>query len=242
VPESSIRLILTGAVDFGEKTMKRATAVEYSENAKLGGMSTTYSAFASCPASCPFKKSRACYGFSGPIGYQWGKLGGRDVDLIAKDEAAAILGLSGNLDLRIHTLGDCSTDNAAKIVSTAAEVFMSRRKKTAFTYTHGWRNVKRASWGKVSVIASCETPKDVKKALARGYATAIVVPKHPSEKRYEYQGINVVPCPQQTGRCKSCSDCRLCLQADKLKAANVTIAFEAHGPSLKMKAVLEKLV
>ncbi len=221
--------------------MKNATAVEFSENKKLGGMSTTYSAFASCPSDCPFKKTKACYGFSGPIGWQWGRLGGRDVNKIAQSEAEAILGLSGHFDLRIHTLGDCSTDIAARKVASAAEIYMSRRKKTAFSYTHAWRKVKRASWGKVSVLASCETTADVKKAKARGYATAIVVAKHESKKAYDYNGIKVIPCPEQTGCAKSCADCRLCLRDDKLKAAGVTIAFAAHGPSLKMKAVLEKI-
>jgi len=223
--------------------MKRANAVEFSENSKLGGMSTTYAAIGSCPADCPFKKARACYGMSGPIGWQWLKLGGRGVDLIAKDEAKAIDGLSGMNDLRIHALGDCSTNEAAKLISAAAERYMkrSRGRSTAFTYTHAWRNVDRKSWGKVSVVASCETAEMVKEAKARGYATAVVVEKHESDKAYIHQGIKVVPCQEQTGRAKSCAECRLCLHDDKLKAANVTIAFQAHGPSLKAKAMLQKI-
>lgn len=218
---------------------KLVTAVEHTENAKLGGMSTTYASIASCPSSCPLLKAKACYGMSGPVNYVWQRLGeeGRPLE-IAKLEAAAIDGLSGNLDLRIHTLGDCKTDATANLVSQAAERYMRRGRRKAFTFTHGWRKVARQSWGKVSVVASCETPSDVLAAKAAGYATALVLPEFEKDVAYMHQGVKIVPCPEQTGRCKTCSQCRLCLQDEKLKAAGITIGFKAHGPSLRAKAML----
>jgi hypothetical protein len=77
--------------------------------------------------------------------------------------------------MRLHTVGDCRTDEAAKIVAAAAERYMDAGGGPVWTYTHAWRLVDRASWGRVSVLASCETPEQVELARARGYATAIVV-------------------------------------------------------------------
>jgi hypothetical protein len=77
--------------------------------------------------------------------------------------------------LRLHTVGDCRTDEAARIVAAAAERYMDAGGGPVWTYTHAWRLVDRASWGRVSVLASCETPEQVELARARGYATAIVV-------------------------------------------------------------------
>lgn len=222
------------------------TAKEITENKKLGVMSTTYAAKQSCPKACPFKESGACYGSSGPISFHWGKLTRNaeaqesSVKAIAKAEAKAIDGLSGKFDLRLHTLGDCQTDEAAKVVSAACERYMARGKKVAYSYTHAWRTVSRESWGKVSILASCETSKDVQAAKDRGYATAMVVQSFQKDTAYEQDGMKMVPCPEQTGRAKSCDECRLCLNAEKLKTAGITIAFAAHGPTKKMKAVLDQ--
>jgi len=220
---------------------KIATAVELSANAKLGGISTTYAGIQSCPTACPFKTTGACYALSGPVGIQWRKTWSDQVTQkeTAWAESKAIRSLTGEHDLRIHTAGDCSTDEAARIVADAAEVHMSKHGKAAFTYTHAWRTVARESWGKVSVIASCETVEEIQQARARGYATAMVVQSYDKDTTYVKEGAKIVPCPEITGRAESCKKCRLCMQDDKLKAADVTIAFAAHGPTKKMAAALE---
>lgn len=220
--------------------MKQANAVENSENKKLGSMSTTYAAIGSCPNSCPFLKSGACYGMSGPISIQWRKLDGDQSVSIARAEAAAIDSLSGKKHLRIHTLGDCRTNTAAKLVAAAADRYMMRGGMRAFTFTHAWRDVSRESWGKVSVLASCETTAEVKAAKEKGFATALVVAEHKQETAYEVDGVKILPCPQQTGRAETCDKCKLCLHDDRLKAANITIAFKPHGPTLKAKKMLEE--
>jgi hypothetical protein len=221
--------------------MKQALGVEFSLNKKLGGLSTTYTPIGSCPDSCPLKKANACYGNSGPINYVWQMVKGNDDRKIALAEAAAILGLTGKRDLRIHTLGDCRTNRAAKIVAKAAEEYMGRHDRKAFSFTHAWRDVNRESWGKVSILASCETTDAVRKAQARGYATAMIVAEHKQDTAYEQDGLKLIPCPEQTGRCNSCAECRLCMNDSKLKASGATIAFKAHGPTRKVKAVLEEL-
>lgn len=176
----------------------------------------------------------------GPVSWQWRKLKGSNRNSIAKDEARHIDLLTGLYDLRIHTLGDCSTDMAAKTVAAAAERFMERHGRQAFTYTHAWRDVARKSWGEVSVLASCETPTEVRAARRRGWATAIVVQEHKQPTAYWVDGVKLVPCPEQTGRCESCYQCRLCMRDDKLKQAGVTIAFAAHGPKGKVQQMLQE--
>jgi hypothetical protein len=89
--------------------------------------------------------------------------------------------------------------------------------------------VLRASWGKVSVLASCETATDVIDAKSKGYATAVVVDKFASDKAYHVDGIKVIPCPEATGKAANCSECRLCWNDSRLQVMNATIAFEAHG-------------
>lgn len=218
-----------------------AKAIEKTANAKLGKISTTYASIESCPNACPFKTTGACYGMAGPISWVWNKLNKRKVSTleVAKAEAKAIDSLSGKRDLRLHTLGDCSTNETAKIVSDAAGKYMEKGDKTAFTYTHGWREVARESWGKVSVLASCETAQEVKEAAALGYATSMVVSEFKDTKAYEADGLKVVPCPEMTGKAASCEKCRLCMRDGALKTAGVTIAFAAHGTMVKRtKAVL----
>lgn len=215
-----------------------AFAKELTENRKLGPVSTTYAAIQSCPSTCPLLKSRSCYGMIGPIGYQWSLLKGKGTVKIAKVEAKQIDSLTGFNDLRLHTLGDCSNDTAARIVADAAMRYMHRRHKAAFGYTHAWRKVARRSWGKVSMLASCENTADIRKARAKGWATSLIVTDFKQETAYEIDGIKVIPCPEQTGRCANCVQCRLCMRDDKLKAANVTIAFKGHGPTKKLAAML----
>lgn len=207
-------------------------AIEKTDNFKLGPISTTYSSIHSCPDSCALKHG-GCYGRSGFVGLQWSYINHLKATPyeIAIAEAKAIDGLTGNRNLRIHTVGDAKTDEAAAILSGAAERHMKKAGKKAFTYTHAWKDVKRRSWGKVSVLASCETPTEVRKARKKGYATALVVSKFQDTKAYEVNGLKVLPCPEMTGKVKSCAQCRLCMDDKRLKAACLTIAFQAHGAS-----------
>lgn len=219
-----------------------ASAHENSANKKLGNISTTYAGVQSCPNACPFKKTGACYGMSGPVAFYWRKLTSDQftTEETARMEAKAIMGLTGKNDLRIHTLGDCSTPEAAQIVSDAATVHMRKHGKAAFTYTHAWRTVPRSAWGEVSVLASCETIDEVNEAKALGYATSMVVSEYEKDTMYVKDGVKIMPCPEITGKSESCQKCRLCMRDGNLKKADVTIAFAAHGPTKKMKAVLEE--
>ncbi len=218
-----------------------ALAVEFSANGKLGKfkMSTTFASKCSCSDDCPFKNS-GCYAESGPTNIQWNRLNcdGTDVQT-AQDEAAAINSLSGQRPLRIHTAGDCKTDEAAQIVSAAAERYTSKRGHPAFGYTRAWKQVDRKSWGKVSILASCFSAAEVQLARAKGYATSIVLPflKFNTFKTFQYQGVKVVPCPHQTGKVQDCDQCRMCMKDGKLYNAGITIGFAVHGPTIQAARV-----
>lgn len=228
--------------------MSLAIAVTDSLNEKLGECSTTHAAQASCPSSCVFKDGGGCYAETGQQGmFVTRRLNEAAADLdadaeaVAEAEAYAIdeMRVVPGRPLRLHTVGDCSTDETARVVSGAAERYMERGGGPVWTYTHAWRDVERSSWGKVSVLASCETARDVVEARLRGYATAVVVEEFPSDRLYSPDGpaqMAHLPCPSMT-RNVSCSDCRLCMDDAGLRERGYSIAFAIHGiPAAKRSA------
>lgn len=239
-----------------------ATARAKSANAKIGDAAATYAAQESCPTSCAFYNGGGCYAENGSIYSGVTKrlnddartTGATAVD-VAQAEADAIdqLDVVPGRPMRLHTVGDCKTDEAARIVAAACARYIERGGGPVWAYTHAWRIVERASWEPVSVLASCETLEQVVLARARGYATALVVDEFRSDKLYEIdprQGRRrarpnsrtdhagtagvVLPCPQQT-RDVACSDCRLCMNADRLLAAGYSIGFEIHGTAFTVR-------
>lgn len=211
-------------------------AVAKSANSKIGQVAATYVSQESCPRSCPFRGS-GCYAETGMTGIHTKRLNrdaraGKLTKLqLAKNEARAVDGLSGDLPLRLHVVGDCTTNQTTKVVAGAAKRYRSRHNSRVWAYTHTWKRVRRASWGDVSVIASCETMADVKLAMGQGYAAAIVVSEHSGAggRAVVREGLRVVPCPQQTGRAADCMSCGLCLDAGRLRAAGIVIEFATHG-------------
>lgn len=220
-----------------------AIAKNPSGNAKLGDAATTHAAQASCPDSCVFKDGGGCYAETGRQGMFITRrlneaAAGASALEVALAEADAIddLDVVPGRPMRLHTVGDCPTDETARVVSLAAERYVDRGGGPVWTYTHAWRDVARESWGRVSVLASCETAADVAEAKARGYATSMVVAEFPRSSRYTVDGISVVPCPAMT-RDVACSDCRLCFRDDRRAETDVTIGFEIHGiPYAKRQA------
>lgn len=217
---------------------KIAGAVERSKNSKVGDVSATYVSLKSCPACCALR-GQGCYAELGKVGMYVRKLDktaderavdGRDM---ARAEARAIDGLTGQRPLRLHVSGDTRTATNAKIVAGAAERYIARGAQKVWSYTHAWRDVPRRSWGKVSMLASCETVDDAARALKKGYAPAVVVAEHPADGRAvrdERTGVKLIPCPAQTRDEVTCESCRLCWNDDKLKADRAAITFAAHGP------------
>ncbi len=230
-----------------------AIAKTSSGNAKLGDAATTHAAQASCPSSCVFKDGGGCYAESGRQGMfvtrrlnEVGELLDADALDVAMAEAEAIdaMEVVPGRPMRLHTVGDCSTDDCARVVAAAARRYVERGGGPVWTYTHAWRDVERASWGSISVLASCETGQDVRAASARGYATALVVEAFESDRRYPIgpgaSGNDVLPCPSMT-RHVACSDCRLCFNDAGLRERGYSIAFELHGIPYSIRAARQAL-
>lgn len=233
-----------------------ALAAARSSNEKIGDCATTYAAQASCPTSCVFYAGGGCYaengtlysGITRPLNEAAERAGASAID-VAKEEAAAIdaLGatdlseISGR-PLRLHTVGDCRSDEAARIVAAAAERYMERGGGPVWAYTHAWRTVDRGSWGRVSVLASCETAEQVELARARGYAASIVVADFVQRTKYVHgAGLAVLPCPAQTTSGVTCSTCRLCMDDGALRERGYAIAFAIHGTAFTAKKAAESL-
>jgi hypothetical protein len=235
-----------------------AIFAENSGNSKIAGsgkVSATYvSTKGSCPSSCNLR-GNGCYaenGRTGMINFRLNKAvkKGMRPEALARAEARAIReafdggaipqdGARGGRDLRLHVSGDARTVRSAKILAKVVGEWIDRGGGSVWAYTHGWETVARRHWGKTSVLASMTDPKLAKQARRRGYAPAVVVESHKSDKAYKLDGSDVtwIPCPQQT-RNIACSDCRLCMNSKRLFDENMGIAFEGHGATNKLKAVL----
>jgi hypothetical protein len=214
-----------------------AKAVTTSFNKKLGGASTTHAAQASCPSSCMFKDGGGCYAERGPLGWfvllplneaadvaEATELDVAIAEAKAIDEMAVVVGRP----MRLHTVGDCSSDEGARLVSAACGRYMDKGGGKVWTYTHAWRTVERSSWGRVSVLASCETDADVVAARRRGYVSALVVDEFEGKRRYRHGLTEILPCPSQTSHV-TCSDCQLCFDDAALRERGYSIGFEIHG-------------
>jgi len=222
-----------------------AFAVEVSLNDKIGPVSTTYTTQESCDSSCPHY-GNGCYAEVGMVAIHGRKLNnaynGQTPETIAIEEAKAISGLSGNLDLRVHTVGDCKTPEAARIVSEAMRSHRKKAGRKAWTYTHAWRKVGVENWQGESVLASVETVSDAKEAMQAGYPVAIVVEEFDSTKPYIKDGIKILPCPAQVTKGKQCVNCRACMNGDSLLRTQTVIGFVPHGSQKKkVIATLQKL-
>jgi hypothetical protein len=233
-----------------------ALFIEKSSNSKIvgkkGKVSATYGSIANtCPKSCPLQDS-GCYAqfghtnihvkradkvTAGMTPLQAAKLEANAINASFKGGDIPQDGTKGGRDLRLHVSGDCKTKGAAKALAKAGDKWYERGGGAIWCYTHAWEKVERDNWGEVSILASVEDPTQTKLAKAQGYASAIVVQTFPSEKAFKVEESDVswIPCPQQT-KGVSCSDCRLCFNADRLRDNDMGIAFAVHGSGSK-KAV-----
>lgn len=223
--------------------MKGAIYVSDSTNTKLMGSQKVDSTYASikhtCPDTCSLK-DKGCYAqtsFVGMTNFRMQRRAKGESALdVARSEARAIdeaykgKSVPQGRALRLHVAGDSRTIKGTRLLDKAIARWKERGGGECWSYTHAWRHVPRAVWSNVSILASVENAADVQAARAQGYAPAIVVSEHASDKAYQVDGSDVtfIPCPSQT-RGVGCTDCQLCWKADWLFETNRGIAFAAHG-------------
>jgi hypothetical protein len=223
--------------------MKGAIYVSDSGNRKIMGSKKADATYASiktsCPKSCPLM-GEGCYAELGYVGITSHRLDdeakGQSPLETARAEAKAIVESYGGgdvpkgRDLRLHVAGDSRTIKGTRILSNAVRHWKKRGGGDCWSYTHAWKHVPRSVWQHVSILASVNHVSEVDEARKQGYAPAIVVGEHPSDKAYKLDGSDTkwIPCPAQT-RHVGCTDCRLCFNADRLHEGNFGIAFAAHG-------------
>lgn len=188
---------------------------------------------ASCPVSCPFLGA-GCYAESGPQGIHTARLNksvnGESAEGIALAEEIEIGKLSGTRPLRLHIVGDCKTSTAALIVSHAAWLYRRKHNMPVWGYTHAWREVHSGYYriNGVTMLASCETIAEVKQADSLNYRTALTTTKFKQNTAWKENGFTFVPCPEQTGKTKNCTTCKLCWHPQD-KLPKTVIVFETHG-------------
>lgn len=234
--------------------MTGVSVVERSGDKKLTAnenVSATWVSQATCHNDCPLKKN-GCYAESFNAGIQTARLNReakslkqrlRDLRLkLARQEAKGISKLTGKRKLRVHVVGDCATAETAGIVGKAMVDYQKRSGKAAWTYTHSWRRFGPKAWRGANVLASCERPEQVRQAQAKGYACALIVPDHPTNKVYQYGGLNILPCPAQfwTGpkpgdRTLTCETCNICQRPDMLRERNLVVGFQSDLRLMKKK-------
>lgn len=213
-------------------------------------VSSTYvSISATCPDTCEYKDN-GCYAQAGH-GYN----GMGVLDEIAEEHGWSAFmtshaeahdidctfprgvpqdGARGGRDLRLHVGGEVSCTRGARELAKAAKRWRARGGGAVWTFTKRWRQVPRSAWGSVSVLASIIKVEDIERARKRGYVPAITMTHYPSPKpfRIPSTGDLVIPCLYET-QGKTCVECRMCLDDEKLRRHKIVIGFELHGRDAK---------
>jgi len=79
--------------------------------------------------------------------------------------------------------GDVEGEAGARLLAEAADRWRARGGGEVWTYTHRWREVPVGGVGAIAVLASCEDAAQVLEARQLGYAAALVVGRHVSQRR-----------------------------------------------------------
>lgn len=216
------------------KCKSPVAVVEKSFNGKLsvnGKASATYVSQHTCPKACPLR-GKGCYAEYGKTGIVINRLKASKEyrpSMIAKAEAKGILALSATKPLRLHVVGDAFNGRCSAILAEAAEIYTAKHGMPVWTYTRN-HVTPRSDWGSISVLRSCTSLRQAETANKAGYASALIVKEFKSDKKYYIgRGMYGIPCPVQTGRVKSCVDCKICMLDSKLQERNLVVLLKVHG-------------
>lgn len=203
--------------------------VESSRNLKIGEgeASATYAPMKTCPKDCVFLNN-GCYAQTGYCDISTRAMNeaaeAYTVAEIMREEAKGITRLTGTKPLRLHVAGDCPDGESAEILAAECAIYSISNDMPVWTYTHNGKRIDRESWGGISVLASCETTKDVGEALERGYAASIVSTYYQKKAG----GVSYIKCPAQFGN-KTCVTCKICFSDEALRRTSKVVFFETHG-------------
>jgi hypothetical protein len=217
-----------------------------SRNEKVGPIPVSTTSAKTCPSDCPFKKS-GCYADGGPLALFWGKVTREDAGTDWDSFCGQVKALPEGQLWRHNQAGDLP-GNGKEIDHDALMALVSANEgRKGFTYTHynpiGYNKdndalmnalcIAKANEGGFTVNMSGNNLKhaDQLAALKIGPVVCVVPEDHP-EHSTTPEGRKVVVCPEQTGKAKSCAECKLCQKVDRA----VIVAFRAHGVS-KRKAI-----
>lgn len=253
-------------VSLQPRSANRKLAPQASEKAKSGRtrfvpigpyVASTYASIKrTCPSSCPFKAG-GCYAKAGSAHLTMGKLdqAGRSMSALEVTRYEANLlsdawvngvpqdGHRGGRDLRLHVGGDVSCTRGARALAQAVAGLECRGLGAAWSFTARWRQIPKAAFGSISVLASVVTTAAAMDAIARGWVPAIAMVRFPSDRQWSLaDGWKVQPCPAELGSLRgeptptTCAQCRLCLDQRTLRRRKLAIAFAAHGPEADVAA------
>lgn len=220
---------------------KGAILMTASRNRKTGPVAVTHVSKATCPTTCPFYQN-GCYADYGHQRYTTNRLNQQtDPIKASRQEATAIRAQAkrGALPLRLHVVGDFIPQTAQE-VADAARHYRAKSSQPVWGYTHRWSEIPARTFDGLAILASVETPEQAQQAYLQGYAPALVVERHPQDGRaYEQNGLRMVPCPEQT-RGRTCNECRLCWDTERLRARRIVVLFALHGTGKKRAAAAIK--
>ena len=210
-----------------------------SRNEKVGPIPVSTTSAKTCPTDCPFKKS-GCYADGGPLALFWGKVtreeAGTDWNTFCGQIAALPIGQLW----RHNQAGDLPGDGLQIDAKAMSELVLSAMHTKGFTYTHyspmhgtNARIIQAANKGGFTVNLSGNNLAHADKLASLNIGPVVaVVPEDFPDTGKTPEGRKVAVCPEQTGKAKSCAECKLCQKADRA----VIVAFRAHGVS-KRKAI-----
>ncbi len=209
---------------------------EVTTNAKMGAISVTHVAQASCPTTCPLLRA-GCYAELGNQRFVTDRVNVAADEIhaapyeLALRESLAIRELTGKRKLRVHVVGDCTTAGGARLVGQAMVDHERKHGQPAWVYTHAWPEVEADDWVGARVLASVHSKTELYSALSMGYrAFALATPRHLTRKVYSFDRLDVIPCPAQFktrgSRSTTCEHCRICQNVDRLATVRRVVGFE----------------
>lgn len=209
-----------------------------SRNEKVGPIPVSTTSAKTCPSDCPFKKS-GCYADGGPLALFWGKVTREEAGTDWSTFCQSIAALPEGQLWRHNQAGDLP-GNGVQIDDNAMwELISANHGRKGFTYTHYQPTehnapiIARANRLGFTVNLSGNNLAHADRLAALNIAPVVaVVPEDFPDRGETPEGRKVAVCPEQTGKAKSCAECKLCQKTDRA----VIVAFRAHGVS-KRKAI-----